>query len=306
MGVSTRPTQQRHQAEASLRSILMALFILACPQAEAAPQQPTTAAAPQPPSEFSTTLPASTTFALVQPGQEKIELSARFTEKSRNYADSLDWKIKTPDGETLFEGSAPIVSVKLKPGAYEVIGHYGNVVIDEGLSLPSGTQLSVNFVLNAGALRVLPRLPQGLAATDSVNTKVYALNGDTAGRLVASDVRPGAMLKLAAGTYRIETRLPSGNVAAVTDITVKAGLLRAIDIAHHAGLAKLSLDRKQQAQWLVMESGGAVLPLPAGPEASALLKPGHYVAEARSGGKVMQKSFTITEGEMSAVILTAP
>ncbi len=306
MGVSTRPKQRRRQVEATLLSSLMALFFLQATPAHSAPQRAQPVPGPTAPTELSTTLPAATAFSLVQPGDEQIELSARFTEKSKNYADSVDWKVKNASGEVLFEATAPIVSFKLNPGAYEVLGRYGNVTIDEGISLPPTTRLAVNFILNAGALRILPRLPDGFGPSLESITKVYALNGTHPGRLVAPEVRPGELLKLAAGTYRIETRYAASNVAAVTDVEVKPGLLRAVDVAHHAGLARLSINKRQDAQWLVMENSGAVLPLPAGTEITALLKPGAYVAEAHTGGKVLQQAFTITEGIVSNVVLTAP
>jgi hypothetical protein len=306
MGASTRPTQQRHQVEVTLLSSLMALFFLQAEAALAAPQKAYFTSQEQPASVLSGTLPVATAFSLVQPGEEAIELSARFTQDSKNCSDAVDWQIKNANGEALFEGTAAVASMKLKPGAYEVIGHYGNVDIDEAINLQPQTRLAVNFVLNAGGLRVLPRLPEAFAPNRASNANIYALNGSSAGRLVAPDVKPGQMLKLAAGTYRIETRYETGNVSAVTDVEVKAGLLRAVDIAHHAGMAKLSLDRRQEAQWLVMENGGSVLPLPSGKETTAYLKPGNYVAEAHLGGKVLQQAFTITEGQVSTVVLTTP
>ena len=300
MGVSTRPTQLRRQVEVTLLSGLMALFLVgAAPKDQPDTVQPA-------PSDFSSTLPAATTFALVQDGDEAIELSARFTQNSKNYSDAVDWTIKSSSGEKLFQGSASVISMKLHPGAYEVIGHYGNIDIDEAVTLPPQTKLAVNFVLNAGGLRVLPRLPENFNSMTSSITKVYALGGAKAGRLVSSDAKPGEILKLSAGSYRIETRYDDSNVSAVTDIDVKPGLLRSLDIDHHAGLAKLSLNQPQDAQWLVMENGGPALALPSGTEVTAVLKPGNYVAEARTGGKVLQQAFIVTEGGVSEVVLTAP
>ena len=306
MGASTRPTQQRRQVEVTLLSSLMALFFLQGDAALAAPQTALTSSTDRPASVFSGTFPVTTAFSLVQPGEEALELSARFTQDSKNYTDAIDWQIKNANGEALFEGTGAVASMKLKPGAYEVIGHYGNVEIDEAINLPPQTRLAVNFVLNAGGLRVLPRLPEALAPIGASNTNIYALNGSSAGRLVAPNVKPGQMLKLAAGTYRIETRYETGNVSAVTDVDVKPGVLRAVDITHHAGMAKLSLDRRQEAQWLVMENGGSVLALPSGTETTAFLKPGSYVAEAHFGTKVLQQAFTISEGKVSTVVLTTP
>ena len=306
MGASTRPTQQRRQVEVTLLSSLMALFFLQAEAAFSAPQKALPASPEQPASAFSGTLPVATAFSLVQPGDEAIELSARFTQDSKNYTDAIDWQIKNANGDALFEGTAALASMKLKPGAYEILGRYGNVEIDEAINLPPQTRLAVNFVLNAGGLRVLPRLPEAFGSNEASKTNVYALNGSSAGRLVAANVKPGQMLKLAAGTYRIETRYETGNVSAVTDVEVKPGLLRAVDIAHHAGMARLSLDHGQEAQWLVTENGGSVLPLPSGTETTAFLKPGNYMAEAHLGGKVLQQAFTITEGQVSTVVLNTP
>ena len=45
---------------------------------------------------------------------------------------------------------------------------------------------------------------------------------------------------MAAGTYRLSSHFDNSNVDAITDIEIQAGVIRAVDIALHAGLVHLT------------------------------------------------------------------
>jgi len=301
MGDSTRPTHRHQQAVAFQFARLLVPFILVG-SASAATQMP---GLDDTPPTASFTVPAETTsIAAVAPGAEGLQLSARFTQDSMNYAQGIDWQIKSSLGEVLFKSTNDQADVKLKPGAYEVLASYGNVKIDEAITLPGQAHIAVNFVLNAGALRVLPRL-KGI---DGVNvpsqTRIFAMTGKDHGKLVATSFQPGETVKLAAGSYRVETTFDASNVTSATDIEVKAGIVRSIDIDHHAGLLHLSVSGETGAVvWTIRDDQGLTLTPAVGASAELALKPGHYVAEASIGGKTLRKELSILDGQMADIAL---
>ena len=144
-------------------------------------------------------------------------------------------------------------------------------------------------MLDAGGIRVLPRLQDlGLPATPS-KSLIFALTGLRKGQLVASSTTPGEVLRVPSGDYRIESRFEPGNAMAVTDVTVRAGLMSAVEIDHKAGLARLSFVGAPDAQvsWRVADDDGSSLPAIEGLSADVVLKPGSYTATAQIGGETL-------------------
>ena len=112
--------------------------------------------------------------------------------------------------------------------------------VRETVRLTEGNSVAVNFVLNAGGLRVLPAL-KGLTVSDMPSkTLVYALTGIDKGKLIAHCNVPGELMKLPAGAYRVESRMGDGNTVAVTDVRIRPGKMSAIEVTHQAGLARLN------------------------------------------------------------------
>jgi len=298
---STRPAQHRHQARAAIAASLVAFcwsFAPVCASTNAIASQP---------SETTNTVnqaPETTAISSVATGQEGLELSGRFSQDGNVYVEGIDWEVKTQSGDMVYHSSATTVDLKLSPGAYEVIATYGTVKIDEAVNVPARTKLAVNFVLNAGALRVLPRLKGIDGEQIESATKVYALNGPKNGKLVTTSHQPGQLIKLPAGSYRVETQFSDGNVVAVTDVDVKPGIMRSIDVDHHGGLVHLSvLHAVENIQWLVQADQGEAIELTNLSDPTAVLKPGHYMAQAKSGDQIWQQRFTIEDGQVQDIIL---
>ena len=240
----------------------------------------------------------------VPAGQEAITLSARFMKNSISDAEGVDWTVKSTLGEVLIQSQLSTVNLALKPGIYEVSATYGNVQIDEALTLQPESRLDVSFVLNAGALRVLPHLAKldNLSAAPASETRIYAVNGKDNGKLIAASKMPGEILKLAAGTYRLSSHFDNSNVDAITDIEIQAGVIRAVDIALHAGLVHMTLNEPMAADWKITPDDGEALTASA-TTFDMVLKPGHYTAEATAAGRHILSSFTIEDGEDHLVVL---
>ena len=301
VGVSTLPTHRHHRARVAIAASLVVPF---CFMGQALPNtgndgahQPNTPTALRSTDELPSNSP-------VPAGQEAISLSARFVQNSISDVEDVDWIVKSTLGEVLLQSQTSTVNLALRPGTYEVSAAYGNVKIDQAVTLQPEQRLDVSFVLNAGALRVLPHLAkwENLSTLPASETRIYAVNNQDNGKLVATSTLPGEILKLAAGSYRLASRFTNSNAEATTTIEVKAGVIRAVDIALHAGLAHLSLNKPEVADWKITPAQGETV-LGSASTFDVVLKPGRYTAEAVVDGRHVSSSFTIEDGEDHLIVL---
>ncbi|MEP6828472.1 MAG: hypothetical protein ABJA10_10405 [Aestuariivirga sp.] len=299
--MSTFPTHWHHRARAAIAASLVVPF---CFVGQAQPNTGNGEIQPPAPPVHLNAMDDPLSASTVPAGQEAITLSARFMQNSIFDAEGIDWTVKSTLGEVLIQTRTSTVNLTLKPGIYEVSATYGNVQIDEALTLQPESRLDVSFVLNAGALRVLPHLAKldNLLATPASETRIYAINGKDNGKLIATSKMPGEILKLAAGTYRLSSHFANSNAEAITDIEVKPGVIRAVDIALHAGLVHLTMNDPIAADWKITPDEGEALTATA-TTFDMVLKPGHYTAEATVAGRHISTSFTIEDGEDHLVIL---
>ncbi len=299
MGVSTRPTHRHHRAKAAFAVSLMVPF---CFSGMGFGRTSNTVpfATERKPNSF---LPEMIIAAEQVPaGREAVALSAQFTKNSMKAAEDIDWHVKSSSGEEIYAGRNAALELNLSPGSYEVLLNYGNVRLDETVTLSPATRQDVRIILNAGALRVLPRLAKFDGIAPPSETRVIAVGGQDSENQVALSTTPGEMLKLAAGTYRLVSHFANSNAEAVTEIEIKPGVIRSVDIALHAGLAHITLNDPMAVDWKITPDEGEAL-LATATTFEAVLKPGHYTAETTVSGHRVTSSFTIEDGEEHLVVL---
>ncbi len=304
MDASTRPPQYRRQAAGKILPRLAAVLVLASSSAAASPGKlDETSDVSTAPAPFNTE--DSTAISSVERGQEGLDLSARFSGDGTSLAKDVSWTIHNSTGSVVFDDIASTASVKLQPGTYVINAAYGTARVEEAVNLPEGINLGVNLVLNAGGLRLLPRIEGKLPVEVGTISRIYATSGPDTGKLVATSRLPGEILKLAAGDYRVESRFERGNAVAVTEVHVKPGIMSALDIDHHAGIVHFDFanDNAVNVIWDISSDKGEALPEFTGLDADLVLKPGHYLAQARAGSKVDTVNFTIESGQNRDVIL---
>ena len=302
--LSTRPTHIRHQRLVRLAPALVAALFLSAVSVQATSQKPISAS----PAPREINLPASGEMAIstVASGQEGLELSAIYTPNGVALVDNVSWKISDQDQSLIYDRTASIVTVPLKPGEYRVEASFGSAQLVEIVNVQPGTKIGMSFVMNAGILRVLPRVKGvdrlGIAST----SKIYALSGIEKGKLIATSQRPGEVLNVAEGAYRIESAFASGNAVAVTDVNVKAGYTSAVNIDHIAGLAKLYVagNAEREVNWQIKDDKGTEIPAFVAIAAEVVLKPGHYFAVAKLGDENLKADFQISAGQTSEINLT--
>ena len=303
MDASTRPPQKRHRSASNLAAALVAILFSTTQFSFAS----ITEHAPLPAPDILLNTESSAhviSIATVKSGSEGLELSAKFTEQSQETVTDVAWTIQSESGDKVFEGVTSIADATLPPGDYRVTARYGTAQILQGVTVHEGTKLSVSFILNAGGLRVLPRIKNLSVQSIPSLSKIFALSGPMRGQLIATSRIPGEVLKVSAGDYRIESRFENGNALAVTDVNVRPGIMSAVNIDHIAGLAKLNMKgAASEAQWIVKDQDGQALPVIFETTSDVVLKPGHYTAQAQFGGEICNADFDIEAGQTANVIL---
>jgi len=304
---------RRHATARSLLNVAAVLFLVALVTIVA----PTFAHSAATSNTEVSGLPQGTAAALPHPvahdiaietvpsGHEALELTARLTEDGGIIQRPVSWTITTPDGEPIYSATVPEADAKVPPGDYLVRIDYDAVRLAQSVTVAGGTRLLVSFVLDAGGIRVLPRLKQlGLPPTPA-ESLIYALDGARKGELIARSKVPGEIIRVPAGDYRVESHFASGNASAVADVHVNAGRMSAVEIDHMAGLARLAFvgAPDTSVRWQIEDSHGAMLPAVSGLSADMVLKPGTYVATAHAGAEVLTATFVIEPGEARDIIL---
>lgn len=247
---------------------------------------------------------AEVRIELTRPGNEGLSFNARLSEDGGLVSRPISWHVRAFGGETLFARDADAADFAAEPGDYKVEASYGTVKVERRLTLLAGQRLAVTFVLNAGGLRILPKLKQlGLPAARPF-TSIYKASGVDGGTLVAITEEPGEIVRLAAGSYRIESRFQPGNIEAMTEVMVKPGLLSAVEIDMNAGIARLDASGagEREVYWIISDARGKKLPAIPGPAADVVLTPGRYMLRTRIDGLEKTSAFTIEPGRISAII----
>jgi hypothetical protein len=303
--VSTRPSHHHRQGRANARRALAVFLLLGMGlELQAAPTRDE-AANPDQTMSLARRTTHEISVAAVDPGQESIALAARLTESSAFIARDVSWQVRNAAGDLLLDATSNEFESALPPGEYTIQAQYGAVSLREIVRLPEGNSVAVNFILNAGGLRVLPTIKDMPGGGFESNTLVYALTGLERGKLVARSDLPGEMLKLAAGTYRVESRFGLGNTKAVTDVVIRPGKLSAVEVTHDAGIAQLTYAGTTNAAviWEIRHSNGEALKPISGAEQRLPLKPGDYIAAVRVNDEVFTASFTVTAGEEHVIVV---
>jgi hypothetical protein len=236
------------------------------------------------------------------PGSEHIMLTARLSEDGGLIQQPIDWTVRDADGAVIVASAEAFIDIPARPGEYRIEARYGTMTVMRDLSLPEGQTLGITFILNAGGLRVLSKI-KGLGRVDVQQAAaVYAMNGLAPGKLITTSYIPGEVLRLPAGTYRIESRFEPGNAVALTEVTVKAGRMSAVEIGHHAGLARFAAPG--DVAWEISNAKGEVLPELNGANADAVLKPGRYIVRTQIDGIARVQDFTVEDGRVVDVVIS--
>jgi hypothetical protein len=299
MGVFLRPLQiGRRAGTAYLFSA--AAFLLGASlvlPGWAAIGDPDSTASIQPPT-LTAEAPQRVSIRAAAEGRESIRLSARLSPQSQGPADGVVWQVSTLQGDVVADGTANELDFLVAPGEYMVRAKLGFKEITEPLTLPKKSSLNVTYLLNAGALRVLPRLTGTLSGDVESVSKIFAIDGTLRGQLITTSNMPGEVMMLAAGRYRIESLFTAGNARAVMDVAVKAGIMSAVDIDHAVGFVTLkSSEARDYSVWQVKSAKGDIVAKANGSLPALVLQPGIYTASMSTALARREATFEVKVGQ---------
>jgi hypothetical protein len=284
----------------------------ATPTRSAPPASPP-ATAPRPPAEP----PREASRAAVR-------LSAHLTQDGEPIDQGLVWRVftepKAPAGaEATRDGAKPALVathrdamplVQLPPGAYVINVTYGRAHLTRRIAVTAPGNVEERFVINAGGLRVTALLAGGEKPPDlSVSYDIYTGDADQLGgrtRLIAG-LRPGIVVRLNAGLYHLVSTLGDANAVVSADVTVEAGKLTDAVLSHRAARITLKLvtraggEAQADTQWAVHNMQGELVRESQGALPTHILAAGEYVANARHGGRLYQRQFTVAPGEPAQI-----
>jgi hypothetical protein len=201
-------------------------------------------------------VPLELRIEITRPGLEGIRLAGRLSEDGGLITRPVTWKlIRTlgdgaRGGEPVYNDARPVADIPLQPGNYRIEARYGSVSAVKPVVLAKGQHLGLTFVFNVGGLRTLSTLgneplPRRVRAVH----RAYAINGTSAGQLIATSDQQGGLMRLGAGTYRLESEIEPGNTVTHTEVTIKPGILTSLNLDHEAGIA--IIDAPDAVQWSV-------------------------------------------------------
>ncbi len=237
---------------------------------------------------------------VTRPGSESLTLGARLKADGGLIQRPIAWTIRHSlagaTGDIVWHGEEPVAELPLEPGDYVVEADYGTAKFYQPVTVSSGQRMVMTFILNIGGIRPLSRIdgvgyPSNMPATHDI----YALTGPDAGKQIAAGVKQGEIVRVVAGTYRIESRFADGNTVADTKVTVKPGILTSIEISHLAAFAQVSIPGagSTKAQWHIQQVGGQWQRSGKGSDFALVLAPGAYEVDADVAGHSLKSEFTV-------------
>jgi hypothetical protein len=244
-----------------------------------------------------------------------IKLIALLTDNGQQIDQGLVWRVfqnsPDPNGKSklVVENREASPSLKLAPGDYTINAAFGRANLTRRVSIKAGTPSTEHFVLNAGGLRLSAAIGGKAAPPGTVTYSVFADDHDQYDNRapVMAGAKPGLIVRLNAGIYRIVSIYGDANARVESDVTVEAGKLTEASVVHTAGKASFKLVNRAGGEalpdthWTIQTAEGETVKETVGALPSHLLLPGDYVAIAKSAGRIFSRSFSVKEGEMANV-----
>ena len=191
---------------------------------------------------------------------------------------------------------------KLPAGTYYVVARRSSVEARDRVSVRTGEVERRTMVLDAGRVSVSVKVAGGrFEGEGPVVHRLERLDAQPPEIVTASGTT--ALLEVAAGHYRLESRVGLGNVRSEREIRLKAGELERIAIEYPAGGARFQmLDRTSgkplpDISFEVRDRGGRLVWASRGSEPRALLLAGRYTVRAEGRGLTVEQAFDVASGD---------
>jgi len=242
----------------------------------------------------------------VTPNTE-LTLSAHLETDRAMIRDGLVWRIYADptDGTParfVQQSDAALPVFHLAPGAYIVHAAYGLSGTTQRVVVGSSAAKET-ISISAGALILNAMVGDSPIPDSKVQFSIFvAVGTDPEGRLVADNIKPGALIRLPVGSYRVVSTYGDTNAITSADLTVEpAKLIKAI-LRHRAATVTLKLvnnlggEAYAGTNFSVLTPGGDTIRDLVGAFPSLILAEGDYFLIARNNGKVFTSEFKVRSG----------
>lgn len=247
-----------------------------------------------------------------------VRLIALLTEDGQEIDQGLVWRVfQAADTagklKLVAESRDASPQLKLQPGDYTINAGFGRAHLTRRVRIAAVAPATERFVINAGGLRLNAMASAKPVASGLVSYAIFSDDRDQSESRTAvmSGAKPGLIIRLNAGIYRIVSQYGDGNARIETDVTVEAGKLTEATVAHVAGKAMFKLVTRAGGEalpdttWMITSATGDVIKETHGALPSHYLAPGTYAVAARSGGQTFQSTFSIVDGSTTVVEVLA-
>jgi von Willebrand factor type A domain-containing protein len=264
--------------------------------------------APKPSSQSSSAqiqLPVSVTLkALVSEGGPRLQsgLTWRVYESKPSPEDG-GYKLLSTHHEAM-------PTAALLPGEYLVNAAYGLSNLTKKIKVESGRSIEETFVLNTGGIKLAGVLPSGEPVPDSAaRYDILSDEEDQSGnrQTVLGNAKPGVVIRLNAGAYRIECLYGDANATVKGDVTVEPGKITEVTLKQTGSKTTFKLvqslggEALADTKWTILTSAGDVVKENAGALPTHILAPGSYAVIANHAGESYTRKFSIESGEAKQV-----
>ena len=260
--------------------------------------------------------PAQSTAAQIQL-PVPVTFKALVSEAGPRLQTGLTWRVyeskALPGGagyKLLSTHRDPMPTAALLPGEYLVNAAYGLSNLTKKIKVETGRSIEETFVLNTGGLKLAALLPSGEPLPASgARFDILSDEEDQFGnrQMVLRDAKPGIVLRLNAGAYRIECLYGDANAVAKADITVEPGRVTEATLKQTGAKTTFKLvqtlggEALADTKWTILTSAGDVVKENAGALPTHILAPGSYAVVADHAGEAFTRKFSIEPGEAKQI-----
>jgi hypothetical protein len=282
------------------------------PQIAALPTQPTGAL---PAAPAAAKPPAQTTAQVQLP--VPVTFKALVAETGPRLQAGITWRVyeaKTSPAAAGYKLVSthrdPMPTAALLPGEYLVNAAYGLSNLTKKIKVESGRSIEETFVLNTGGLKLAALLadstplPASAARFDILSDEEDQFGNR---QMVLRDAKPGIVIRLNAGAYRIECLYGDANAIAKADITVEPGKVTEATLKQTGAKTTFKLvqtlggEALADTKWTLLTSAGDVVKENAGALPTHILAPGSYAVVADHAGESFTRKFSIEPGEAKQI-----
>ncbi|MCB9994084.1 MAG: hypothetical protein H6873_10570 [Hyphomicrobiaceae bacterium] len=249
---------------------------------------------------------------------QPVVLTARISRDGPVIPNGIEWRVFGASADNagqlklIAKSEDPTATIQLPPGQYMVHAAYGHAQISDTLLVTPGEN-DKTLILEAGALSLNSAVTGDFPINPgALRYDIYASGLDEEPVPIVRNVKPGEVIHLNAGVYRVESRWGTNNATVKADIRVEPGEITEATLYHRAARVNLKLvsvaggEAIADVDWTVQDGQGNTIYSFFGAFPTLVLAEGDYEVIAKLGGKVYNRDFEVKPGAPQDVeVLTA-